>query len=414
MASTDDEPSEHNESLALDAASHQRFLTTGDEAGSAPEDRAFRPDVEGLRAIAVLLVVLFHVGIPQMRGGFVGVDVFFVISGFVITGLLLREQHATNRTSFLAFYARRARRILPAAILVIVVSLVAIDLLVSHGDAILVASDGRWTALFLGNFHFSNVFPTLLAPRPASPLQHFWSLAIEEQFYLVYPALFVTLLAFQGRLAPRTRLFVGLCSVTIVSFIASVATTTSVQFTAYYSPFTRAWELAVGCLLAVGAPKLKRIPTGVAAAMTWAGIVGIIISAATFSVLTPFPGYRAALPVGSAALVIAGGTAVPRWGAETLLHLTPFRWIGRFSYSWYLWHWPILVIAAEHDHTSVLATSIAKNLALVVLALAIAAATYFLVENPIRHARLLLRIPWASIVGAAFIVASCTAFTFAF
>ena len=132
--------------------------------------------------MAILLVVLFHVGIPQMSGGYVGVDVFFVISGFVITGLLLREQRTTSSTCLLSFYARRARRILPAALLVIVVSLVASTVLVSADYATLVASDARWTAVFLGNFHFAQVYPNYLVNRPQSPLQQYWSLAVEEQF----------------------------------------------------------------------------------------------------------------------------------------------------------------------------------------------------------------------------------------
>jgi peptidoglycan/LPS O-acetylase OafA/YrhL len=135
-----------------------RPLPSRSNLGTAPQERAFRPDVEGLRAIAIILVVLFHAGLPAMKGGFFGVDVFFVISGFVITDLLLRDRRETGTTSLASFYARRARRILPAAVLVIVVTLIATDLLLGRRDAVFVASDGRWTALFLGNFHFASVF----------------------------------------------------------------------------------------------------------------------------------------------------------------------------------------------------------------------------------------------------------------
>ena len=202
----------------------ERFLPTGDEAGSAPEDRAFRPDVEGLRAIAVILVILFHVDTRVMQGGFVGVDVFFVVSGFVITGLLLRERVATGRNRLTSFCACRARRILPAALLVIVVSLIATDLFVGATRSVLVASDARWSAVFLGNFHLESVIPMLFSTRPQSPLEHYWSLAVEEQFYLVYPAFFIALLAVPGRWSVRARLGLGLSAVALSSFIASVMT----------------------------------------------------------------------------------------------------------------------------------------------------------------------------------------------
>jgi peptidoglycan/LPS O-acetylase OafA/YrhL len=388
-----------------------RVLPSGDESGSPPGDRAFRPDVEGLRAIAILAVVLFHARVPHVTGGFIGVDVFFVISGFVITGLLLRQKGATGGISFVAFYARRVRRILPAALLVIVVSIVATALFVGSRDATLFASDGRWTALFLGNVHFSHVYPNYLATRPSSPLQQYWSLAVEEQFYLVYPALFVGLLAWPGAWSVRTRLALGLSVVIFVSFIASVATSHLGQLSAYDSPFTRAWELALGALVAVGASELEKLPKAAAAAMTWVGLALIGISATVFTLHIVYPGVAAAVPVLGAAFVIAGGTAAPLAGAEALLRLWPFRWIGKWSYSWYLWHWPILVIVAAHEHTTVGRTSVGENLLLVTIALGLAAGTYFLVENPIRHSQLS---PRASLIGAAVLVASCVAITYAF
>jgi peptidoglycan/LPS O-acetylase OafA/YrhL len=406
-------PTEVEVSMAGDPGDHDRFLRSGDESGTAPEDRGFRPDIEGLRAVAVLLVVFFHVGFSALRGGFVGVDVFFVISGFVITGLLLRERNATDRTQLLAFYGRRARRILPAALLVIAVSLVATDLLVGGNSTVLAASDSRWTALFVGNFHFSHVIPNVLVSRPA-PLLQFWSLAVEEQFYLVYPAFFAVLAACSRRRSLRQTLALGLTGVVVISFIASVVDTKPVQLASYYSPFTRAWELALGGLVAVSATQLEKIPSVIAAVLTWAGIVGIAVSAISFTVLTTYPGYAAALPVMSTVLVIAGGTAVPRWGAELMLRLLPLRWVGRWSYSWYLWHWPILVIAAERAHTTVLGSSVAKNSALVAFALLVAAVSYSLIENPIRHSLLLARSPGISILGGGVLVVACVALTFAF
>jgi len=395
-------------------ADAQRFLPTGDEAGSAPEDRPFRPDVEGLRAIAILLVVLFHVDAQQMQGGFAGIDVFFVVSGFVITGLLLRERQSSGMNSFISFYARRARRILPVAILVIILSLITTDLLVVAREAVLVASDARWTAIFLGNFHFETVQPTLFSPRADSPIQQYWSLAIEEQFYLLYPAFFAVILAIPGRWSLRFRLATGLTCVVVISFVASVATSHVGEFAASYSPFTRAWELAIGGLVAVSTTLLERLPAALAALLTWVGLIGIIASVPLLSLRLAYPGYAAALPVVSTVLIIAGGCAVPPWGVEMVLRLLPFRWIGRWSYSWYLWHWPILLIAAAHAHTSVASSSITKNAALAFTALPLAAASYFLVENPIRHSKRLVKNPRATIVGGALLIVSCIAFTFIF
>ncbi|HEY5001238.1 MAG TPA: acyltransferase [Acidimicrobiales bacterium] len=390
-----------------------RFLPSGDEAGSAPEDRPFRPDVEGLRAIAILFVVLFHVGLPEFRSGYTGVDIFFVISGFVITGLLLRERASDGKISFLTFYARRAKRILPAAILVIVVTLVATYLLVGRREARLVADDSRWTALFLGNFHFANLFPNVFVKRPASPLTNYWSLAVEEQFYLVYPAFFVLLMSIARRRSFQARLAIGLVAAIVLSFAVSAISTKAGQFAAYYSPLTRVWELAIGALIAVGAPQLKKLPSVIAASITWLGMLSIAISAVAISTTTPYPGISAALPVVGTALVIAGGTAASRRGAEVVLRLPPFRWIGRLSYSWYLWHLPILVIAAEYAHTT-FASSVAMKLTLVAFALLLAAATYLFIENPIRHSVFLTRNPQAIMAGSVLLVGTCVAFTFAF
>ena len=390
-------------------------LSLRDESGTAPEDRPFRPDVEGLRAVAIFMVVLFHSGVTQARGGFFGVDVFFVISGFVITGLLLRERARTGTTSILSFYARRARRILPAAVLVIVVSLIATDALVGRTYADLVASDGRWTAVFLGNFHFTHLYPTFFVKRPASPLQHYWSLAVEEQFYLVYPAIFVTIMALPGMWSLRRRLGAALVVIASISLAISLLTSKVGNLVAYGSPFTHAWELALGALIAISTGSLEKVPHALAVLMAWTGLVLIVVATLTIPVSVALPGTSTMLPVGGAALVIAGGAAAPpRWGAEALLRLAPFRWVGRWSYSWYLWHWPILVIAAAHVHTSVLGSSVWKNLGLSASALVLAAMTYFCVENPIRHSRRLARNPGLTMIGAVLLIASCVAFTFVF
>ena len=392
---------------------NQRFLPSGEEEGTAPEDRRFRPDIEGLRAVAIVLVVLFHAGVPGVSGGFIGVDVFFVISGFVITGLLLRERRASGRTGFVAFYARRARRILPAAALVIVVSLIASRFMVGASYARLIASDARWTVIFDANFHFANVYPNYLVNRPASPLQPFWSLAVEEQFYLVYPAFFVAMLIAARRRAPRATLAVGLVIIIVTSLALSIATSHLGELRAYDSSFTRAWELAIGSLVAVGTTWiLSTIPKHVGLVMTWVGLACVGVASTTFSAKTIYPGVAALLPVVGAALVIAGGTVAPPWGVEAVLKHPPFQWVGRWSYSWYLWHWPVLVLVALSNQTTVNATSVTTNLGLVAFSLVLAIATYFLVENPSRHSKFLSRNASGSLVGAGLLVMSCVVFTF--
>jgi peptidoglycan/LPS O-acetylase OafA/YrhL len=380
-----------------------RELPGGDEAGTAPGDRSFRPDVEGLRAVAVVLVVLYHAGVRQLGGGYVGVDVFFVISGFVITGVLLRERASTGRTSVLAFYGRRSRRIIPVASLVIVVTVVlAYALLGAVGNR--TATDGFWAAIFLANFHFTAVGTNYLTALQApSPLQNFWTLSVEEQFYLVYPTLFLLLARVGRRASFRARLVAGLCVVIAVSFLLSVVQTASNQPVAYFSPFTRAWELALGALVAVAAPWLLRWPARAAAVATWVGLGAIAVAAVWFDSLTPYPGSAAALPVVGAALIIAGGTAAPRRGAEALLRQWPFGPLGRLSYSLYLWHWPILVLAAES--TGATSLPVGKSLLWVLVALGLSIVTHAVIENPIRHAGVLRRNRYLSLVMGAGLIA---------
>ncbi len=378
-------------------------VSSGDEAGTAPGDRRFRPDVEGLRAVAIVLVVLYHGGLKALSGGYVGVDVFFVISGFVITGLLLRERSSSQRTSFLNFYGRRSRRIIPAATLVIVVTVVAsyVVLGVLYGNS--TAVDARWTALFLANFHFASTGTNYLtAQTPPSPLLNFWSLAVEEQFYLVYPAFFAVVAATFTRFSFRIRLALGLSAVILISLGISVTQTNSSPTATYFSPFARAWELALGALVAVGTPWLLSLPRRLMGAVTWVGLVAIGFSAVAFNASTTYPGTAVVVPVVGAALVIAGGVHASRWAAESILGVRPFRWMGRLSYSLYLWHWPILILAADSADKSSL--PFRQNVIWLVIALAASIVTYRVVENPIRHARTLTR-GWPPVALGALLIA---------
>jgi peptidoglycan/LPS O-acetylase OafA/YrhL len=371
-------------------------LPPGEESGSAPGDRTFRPDVEGLRTVAVLLVVLYHAGLSWLPGGYVGVDVFFVISGYVITGVLLRERSSSGTTSLLGFYARRCRRILPAATIVLVSTMVVAHLVLGEAAGRQTADDAKWAAVFLANFHFASVGTNYLSAQlPPSPLQNLWTLSVEEQFYLVFPTLFLVVATLRTRFSLRTRLLAVLGALGFISLAWSVVETSVNPNAAYFSPFTRAWELALGAMVALAAPWLSKIPAAVAAGVTWVGLGAVIVAGVVFTAATPYPGIAVSLPVVGAAMVIAGGTADPTLGAERLLGLRPARALGRLSYSLYLWHWPILILAAEHDGRSSLPFS--TNLRWLAVALVASVATYSLVENPVRHSGWLRRRSAASV-----------------
>ena len=366
--------------------------------------RRFRPDVEGLRAVAVGLVVLFHAGITWLPGGYVGVDVFFVISGFLITGLLLREFETEGRIGLTNFYARRARRILPLASVVLIVTVGASSILLTTIRMASIPIDGVWSSLFAANFRFANSGANYLnATAPPSPLQHFWSLAVEEQFYVVWPALLWLALHFSRRSGGRARVAVISTLAVGASLFWCIHQTAYDANTAYFSPFTRGWELGIGALVAVCAPWLVRAPRVAAAALGWVGLAMIGYAAVRFDAHTAFPGSAALVPVLGAAFVIAGGLLLTRGGPEYVLGRKPMQLVGKYSFGLYLWHWPILIIAEGHfQHLNVL-----EKLGLVVLAGLLSAVTFYRLENVVRRAPRLVKSPAASLaVGAAVIGAS--------
>jgi len=344
---------------------------------------ARRDDIQGLRAVAVLLVALGHAGVPFLGGGYVGVDVFFVLSGFLITGILLSEAERRGTVSLGHFYARRARRILPAAALTLLVTDVAAHHLLNFVRARQVISDSVWAAVFGANVHFAQQGSDYFAQgQPPSPLLHFWTLSVEEQFYLVWPAL-LSLVVLR-----RRRLLLVVVALGLASLAWSIATTRASENAAYFSTFARAWELALGAALAIAWPSLP--PLG--ARVRWIGLAAIAAAAAGFSSKTPFPGYAALLPAAGAALVIAAG------GRAWLLSSAPLRYVGDRSYAFYLWHWPVLAIAGQYAGHDL---STAVNLLLLLGAFGLSVLSYALVENPIRYAKVPARILWPASAALA-------------
>jgi peptidoglycan/LPS O-acetylase OafA/YrhL len=348
-----------------------------------------RDDIQGLRAIAVLTVIASHASVPFLPGGFVGVDVFFVISGFLISQLLYREVERSGRVSIAGFYARRARRILPAATLVTVATIVASAIWLSAIDLVEVVKDALWAVFFAANIHFAAVGTDYFAAEePPSPLQHYWSLSVEEQFYLVWPALLLVLVLLARRRALPTRLVLGvLVVVTAASFVWSVVSTASDPLAAYFSTPARAFELGLGALVALVASRAaagwSRTVRGLVCS---AGLLLILLACVAYDDQTAFPGWAAAVPVVGSALVLlagAGGQAEQPLPVRAL-GVLPMRTVGDWSYSLYLWHWPVLIIAERKLGHGL---GFWRTLLCVAVVFVLSAVTYRFVEQPFRSPR---------------------------
>ncbi|MCY7396127.1 MAG: acyltransferase [Nocardioides sp.] len=366
----------------------------------------FRQDIQGLRALAVLLVALDHAAIGPFHGGFVGVDVFFVISGFLITSLLLTEADRERSVSLAGFYARRARRILPAATVVMLVTIVVGTVVLSAVEARSAIGDALWATFFVANLKFARDGTDYFnADASPSPLQHYWSLAVEEQFYVVWPLLVLGLCVLARRRAQadgarRTDRRAGshrgpghategavplLVTIILLSFGWSVLDSRLDTVGAYFSPFTRAWELGMGALVAVCVPLLRLQSRRVLVAASWIGLAGVLTAALLYDSTTLFPGYAAALPVLGTALLLAGGVRPVIGGPQGILSLPPLRLVGDWSYSFYLWHWPVLILAAAVWGP----LGAWQGALLLLVALGLAGLTYRFVENPFRRARVI-------------------------
>ena len=349
-----------------------------------------RPEIQALRAVAVAVVVVYHLWPNTLAGGFVGVDVFFVISGFLITAHLMREADRTGRINLPKFWAKRIRRLLPASLTVLAASAVGVFLLVPQMYWTQFFQEIAASAVYAQNWVLAaSSIDYLAAENVASPVQHFWSLSVEEQFYLVWPILIGLVVLAAQRLslrARRTLVFAALALVAAASLRYSVTYTASNPGEAYFATTTRAWEFAAGGLLAVVGSAVKA-PAGVRTLVAYVGWAGIAYAVATYSGQTAFPGSAALLPVLATVAVIWAGDPDSALSPNRLLGTRPVQFLGGVSYSVYLWHWPLIVFATivfvdVHDATKI---------AIVIASLGLAWLTTVLVENPARD--------WKALVG---------------
>jgi peptidoglycan/LPS O-acetylase OafA/YrhL len=347
----------------------------------APRASATRTDIQALRAVAVTVVVAYHLWPGTLQGGFVGVDVFFVISGFLITSHLMRRPPRSGR-DLATFWARRVRRLLPASFLVLLVTVVA---------TLALAPSTMWTgtlrevgaaALYVENWALAaSSVDYLGAETAASPVQHYWSLSVEEQFYLVWPLVLAAVAWFTARRGGDLvrRASVAIAVLAGASFVWSVAATALRPASAYFITPTRIWELGVGALLAtltIHVAARWRTP------LAWTGLAMILAAAVAYDSAVPFPGYTAALPVVGCALVIVAACDRTRWSPRVIGDLAPVQWLGDVSYSLYLWHWPLIVLAPfALGHNP----GLLERVGVLALALALAAVTKPFVEDRFRH-----------------------------
>jgi peptidoglycan/LPS O-acetylase OafA/YrhL len=361
--------------------------------------RTLRPDIQGLRALAVLLVFANHLwGWP--RGGYIGVDVFFVISGFLITGLLIREREDRGRIDFREFYARRMRRIFPMATLVLIVTVAIAHLVLSPSAAESALVDALWAFIFLGNWHLIAVGTDYFhAADGMSAVQQYWSLSVEEQFYLVWPAILALVWWASRRrgLAGRWRFdgiravpTVALAIMTVASFGWALYRTGQDPTAAYFATTTRVWELGIGAILACAAGTLTAIPDRFRWWATRVGLGIIVAAALMLTAESAFPGPWALLPVLGTALVLAAGTtATPESAGRIGFPTSPVvDYVGKISYSLYLWHLPVIIFGLV-----LLPATPATYAVIIAMTFGLSALSFRFVEEPVRRSRWLSKRP---------------------
>ncbi len=340
-----------------------------------------------MRAIAVLLVLLYHAGVPWLPGGFSGVDVFFVVSGYVITALLVGEVRRTGSVDLPRFWARRARRLLPASALVLATTVLLTLAWVPQVRWREIGWDVVASGLYVINWRLADRSVDYLAEDSvASPVQHYWSLAVEEQFYLLWPVLLLAaawLARRLGRDVVAVTALVLAVAVVLPSFGWALHLTAVSPDEAYFVTPTRLWQLGAGALVALGGAWWARVPVPLATGLAWAGPVAVFAAGVLVDAQTPWPGWATLVPtLGVAAMLVGGVRASAALGPARLYAWPVLQWIGALSYSLYLWHWPLIVLAeARWGELSVWA-----GLGVVVLSAVPATLGYLLVEQPVRHA----------------------------
>lgn len=341
----------------------------------------YRADLDGLRALAILLVVAFHARLPGLDGGFIGVDVFFTLSGYLISRLLIQEHNRLGRIDWVAFYARRIRRLLPSATLVLMTTLLAAHwLLLPDGERQRLAREAASAALFVSNFRFALQGEDYFLSGH-SALQHTWSLGVEEQFYIGLPiaVTFALLLHRRGSLSKRKACLVLLVLGSLVSWLLAVLDAPGRA--GYYLPWSRVYEFGLGIGVALLTTTVPR-PQWRTEVQSCVGLLLIAWPAVHFHSLTPFPSGWALLPTAGTALLLHAGQNGGRGWVQRVLAWSPLRYVGRLSYAWYLWHWPVLVLA---DISLVSPITIKGRIALSLASFALAACTYHGIEQPIRR-----------------------------
>ncbi|PPF89759.1 acyltransferase [Subtercola sp. Z020] len=376
--------------------------TSSTAAREAGVSAHFLPHIQGLRAIAVLLVVIYHFWPGRLTGGYIGVDVFFVISGFLITQQLSRELERTDRIRLPTFWAKRVRRLLPAALLVLLFSAVMTLTLMPLSALAENVREILASTFYVENWALAaSSVDYLAAANDASLVQHYWSLSLEEQFYLVWPILLMGASVFGVRRLARRRGASGAAAAsgaavgqsrwnamitlvvvaTVVSFVLSVVFTQNDPASAYFVTYTRVWEFGIGAILAL-IPRLRPVRVWQSNLLGYAGIVAVIGAAFVYDRNTPFPGYAALLPVLGTAAIIASHRSVRRLDAASVLGSRVPRFIGDISYSLYLWHWPLIVVAPFVPGWGL---SIYNRIALLAICFLLAWLTKKFVEDPTRR-----------------------------
>lgn len=384
----------------------------------APEtkpSRKFRTDIQGLRALAVSMVVLFHLFPSKLTGGYIGVDIFFVISGFLITGHLLREVERTGTVKLTEFWARRIRRLLPAAFLVLIVSAIAALIWLPATVVTQNLKEIGLAAVYALNWGLAaDSVDYLASDNAATMAQHYWSLSVEEQFYIVWPIIVVLVMWLASknrRISKRVALGSALVVVFALSLAFSITETSTSQASAYFVTTTRAWEFAAGGIMAV-LPTLafrNKIPALGKQALSWLACAAILYAAVMFDAATPFPGHMALIPVIGTALLLWLGDSDSTWAPQFFAKAGPVQYLGDISYSVYLWHWPpIALYMAIYGRTPTFKAAAA----ILIMTVIAAAISYRYVETPLRKGPgiLHLRLPTFGFMVAGFAVVGLLTF----